>query len=205
MDAPVLQEQVELGFVEDREAALLKSRFFPSKVGGKPAWLALNNIPKPEQLSCRICAKPTIFLLQVYSPKEDSPEAFHRTLFLFVCSNPDCSKVNNSDNLIIFRSQLSRENDFYSTEPPKVIPLQWEPKASNYQSLCVVCGCSGPKSCGKCHKRSYCSRRHQTIDWKAGHNKSCGVDGNFYLLCCTSLYIVSSIEREMGPQINLPI
>ena len=177
MAAP-LEEQVELGFIEESEPFLLKSRFFPSKLGGKPAWLSLNNIPNPAELSCRTCGKPTIFLLQVYSPDEGSHDAFHRTLFLFVCSNADCCKINDSGNLFVFRSQLPRKNEFYSSEPPKEIPLNEEPDASKFQSLCVVCGCYGPKSCGKCHKITYCSKEHQSIDWKAGHKKNCGEKGN---------------------------
>ena len=41
-------------------------------------------------------------------------------------------------------------------------------------SLCVVCGCSGPKRCAKCHSMNYCSREHQVIHWKLGHRKHCG-------------------------------
>lgn len=180
MAAP-MKDQVELGFVEDCEPFLLKSRFFPSKVGGKPAWLSLNNIPPPEKLSCHQCGKPTCFLMQVYSPVEENPEAFHRTFFLFVCSEPKCCKQNKSDNFHVLRSQLPRQNDFYPLEPPKEVPLQSEPDAVNYLKVCVVCGCSGPKTCGKCHKVSYCSKDHQTIDWKAGHNKCCGTDGDYIL------------------------
>lgn len=29
---------VDLGFAEEQEKYLLKSRFFPSKIGGAPAW-----------------------------------------------------------------------------------------------------------------------------------------------------------------------
>lgn len=29
---------VDLGFAEEQEAYLLESRFFPSKIGGAPAW-----------------------------------------------------------------------------------------------------------------------------------------------------------------------
>ena len=180
MAAPMksVTDQVELGFVEESEAFLLKSRFFPSKIGGMPAWLSLNPVPKPEHLSCRVCGKPSCFLLQVYSPDEEKSETFHRTFFLFVCPDPACCKLNSSANFHVFRSQLPRDNVFYSSDPPQEVPLQEEPDASQFQSLCVVCGCCGPKTCGKCHRASYCSKEHQTIDWKAGHKKSCGTDGN---------------------------
>lgn len=39
--------------------------------------------------------------------------------------------------------------------------------------LCVVCGCLGPKKCGRCKQVSYCSRQHQIHDWKSGHKLFC--------------------------------
>ncbi len=39
--------------------------------------------------------------------------------------------------------------------------------------LCIVCGMSGPKSCAKCKRVSYCSKDHQTHDWKNGHKLYC--------------------------------
>ena len=39
--------------------------------------------------------------------------------------------------------------------------------------VCEVCGCYAPKKCGHCHHVSYCSREHQTLDWKYGHNGAC--------------------------------
>lgn len=59
------ESSVDLGFVEDCEPWLLTNKFFPSKVGGKPAFLELKNIPKPETLQCKNCKEPLIFLCQV--------------------------------------------------------------------------------------------------------------------------------------------
>lgn len=55
-----------LGFVEppERPADLLRHRF-PSKVGGRPAWLDPLHLPTPQQLACRVTGKPMDFLLQV--------------------------------------------------------------------------------------------------------------------------------------------
>lgn len=55
-----------LGFVEAprRRADLLRHRF-PSKVGGRPAWLDPLHLPTQEQLTCRVSGKPLDFLLQV--------------------------------------------------------------------------------------------------------------------------------------------
>lgn len=57
-----------LGFVEPprKRADLLRHRF-PSKVGGRPAWLDPLHLPTPEQLTCRVSGKPLDFLLQVGS------------------------------------------------------------------------------------------------------------------------------------------
>ena len=57
------KRNVELGFVEEKEIFLLKSRFFPSKVCGLPSWLSLNLLPSAKELTCRVCSKPTVFLL----------------------------------------------------------------------------------------------------------------------------------------------
>ena len=39
--------------------------------------------------------------------------------------------------------------------------------------LCVVCGSAGPKKCSRCKTVQYCSRHHQTHDWKNGHKLFC--------------------------------
>lgn len=100
-----------LGFVEPprKRTDLLRHRF-PSKVGGRPAWLDPLHLPTEEQLTCRVTGQPLDFLLQVcrrrrrcrrrlpvlasyppelwcvqvYAPIDDNPAAFHRTLFLFL-------------------------------------------------------------------------------------------------------------------------
>lgn len=89
----------------------------------------------------------------------------------------------------VYRSQLPRKNDFYSYDPPV------EEEAADIHStdseilqlgsgvkLCRVCGCLGPKSCSRCHSANYCSREHQTVDWKAGHKKECSKNGMYSTL-----------------------
>lgn len=53
---------VELGFAEKTDSWRLRSKFFPSKLGGKPAWLALKKLPS--SLKCA-CGEPLTFILQV--------------------------------------------------------------------------------------------------------------------------------------------
>ncbi|XP_052240066.1 programmed cell death protein 2-like [Dreissena polymorpha] len=170
------ERNVELGYVEETEKFLLKSRFFPSKVGGVPAWLSLNPLPSAEELTCRVCSKPTVFLLQVYAPDSSKTFAFHRTVFIFICRNDNCCKANCADNLIVLRSQLPKVNDFFRSQPPAEVPIENEIDASKYAKLCRVCGGVGPKTCGKCGCVSYCSKEHQAVDWKAYHKRECSTN-----------------------------
>ncbi len=170
---------VELGFVDDAEPVYLESHYFPSKVGGKPAWLALDKLPKTEELLCKVCGNPSAFLLQIYSPVEEQDRAFHRTLFIFTCKNPDCCKKNDAANFHVFRSQLPKKNKYFSDEPPseKYDPSEKPPSAAQYGGLCALCGCPGTKTCAKCQSVSYCSKAHQVLDWKHGHKKACSSAG----------------------------
>nr|CAD7575365.1 unnamed protein product [Timema californicum] len=150
----------------------LESRFFPSKVGGKPAWLDLKHIP--DNLKCKECGKPCVFLCQVYAPIEDVESCFHRTIFIFFCRDPVCCKENSSVNFRVFRCQLKRRNNYFSFNPP-IEKATWQPdvRAEHFLKLCAVCGARGQSHCGKCRKVNYCGREHQTLDWKAGHRNIC--------------------------------
>ncbi|WAR23247.1 PDCD2-like protein [Mya arenaria] len=176
MAAPTVDKHVELGFVEETDKFLLKSRFFPSKVGGRPAWLSLKSLPTPEELSCSLCSKLMKFLMQIYSPDPSKESCFHRTIFIFVCDNTNCCKSNCAGHLVVFRSQLQQINEFYSSKPPVEARVDKEIDASLHNKLCRVCGCLGPKTCGKCHKVSYCSKEHQAVDWKENHKQECSSD-----------------------------
>ncbi|XP_042523681.1 programmed cell death protein 2 isoform X1 [Dipodomys spectabilis] len=164
--------RVELGFAEPAPAWRLRSEQFPSKVGGRPAWLGAAGLPGPGALSCPRCGRPLAFLLQVYAPLPGRPDAFHRGLFLFCCREPPCCS-----GLRVFRNQLPRKNEFYSYEPPSENPpkegesLHLQLKSGAH--LCRVCGCLGPKTCSRCHQAHYCSKEHQMLDWRLGHKQAC--------------------------------
>ncbi|KAM4596191.1 programmed cell death protein 2 [Fundulus diaphanus] len=171
--------EVVLGFLEEAEPWRLRSSQFPSKVGGKPAWLSQRGLPSHSDLECEKCGLPMVFLLQVYAPISGQDRSFHRTLFLFCCKTPECYSHNDSRCMKVFRSQLSRKNEFYSYDPP---PDGETPNASEEDSsllsvsgvkLCWVCGCPGNKACSRCHTVTYCGRHHQTVHWKHSHKKEC--------------------------------
>ncbi|XP_059059548.1 programmed cell death protein 2 [Achroia grisella] len=164
--------KVDIGFLEDKNSWLLHPRFFPSKVGGKPAWLDLQNLPLPTKLTCKICNDPLIFLCQIYAPYEESKDCFHRTIFIFICKNGSCCKTNTSENILVLRCQLTRENIFYETEPYKENENE-EFSMDNWSKLCNICGIKAPSHCSKCKKTYYCSRKHQILDWQKGHKEIC--------------------------------
>ena len=163
---------VDIGFAEVCEHWKVESRIFPSKIGGKPAWLDLDNVPNAEDLRCNICKRVLIFLCQIYAPYEEDGDNFHRTIYIFVCKNETCCIPNQGDNFKVFRSSLKRVNKFYSSDPPD------EVEDANFTltawvGLCNLCGCSASKHCGKCKKVLYCCPEHQITDWKERHKYEC--------------------------------
>ena len=230
MAARVVKE-VELGFVEEAEdPELLTSTHFPSKVGGKPAWLDRVRLPRPEDIACSACRKPMTFLLQVYAPlpvDESSPEGaeYHRTLFVFMCRDPGCHGIGVSKSFKVLRCQLDEvvdsprcpdedlcanvstlslntdktegdvstpilngscsDHSSMTNDCDPATPKPSESRTINSTSLdtqqvssdshtpnlissqlhlCIVCGCSGPKRCGRYMQAHYCSKEHQTLD-----------------------------------------
>ncbi|KAJ7984894.1 hypothetical protein DPEC_G00359500 [Dallia pectoralis] len=113
----------------------------------------------------------------VYAPIAGQDRSFHRTVFVFCCKTPDCYSRNDSRCLKVFRSQLPRRNNFYPFDPPSDEgPNEMGPDPCVLRSevkLCKLCGCAGQKACSKCHSAFYCSKEHQTIDWKHSHKKEC--------------------------------
>ncbi|XP_048794128.1 programmed cell death protein 2 isoform X1 [Lagopus muta] len=177
---------VELGFAEavgPGAAWRLRSAHFPSKVGGRPAWLGETGLPASDALRCGRCLQPRAFLLQLYAPLPDRPDAFHRTLFVFACRGAACYRLSGPGGpLCAFRSQLPRRNATYSEEPPSEEPPPLpEPVPRRLRSgaaLCRVCGCLGPRVCGRCRRAAYCGPEHQALDWRRGHRRSCGRGGD---------------------------
>lgn len=79
----------------------------------------------------------------------------------------------------VFRNQLPRRNDTYPEEPPPEEPPPGPAPAPPQRlgsgaALCRVCGCLGPRCCGRCRRAAYCGPEHQALDWRRGHRRSCG-------------------------------
>eukprot|EP00047_Mylnosiga_fluctuans_P014515 m.39129 g.39129 ORF g.39129 m.39129 type:complete len:343 (+) comp5546_c0_seq2:107-1135(+) len=160
---------MELGFVDDCDPALLTAPHFPSKVGGMPAWLDWHGLPAGDRLHCPTCSAPMCFLLQLYTGEAyDDPASFHRAVFVFACKKGKCHAAGTSHGIRVFRSQLPRENEFYSPDPPPESAIVFTPPAD----LCAVCGCSAPSKCARCPVH-YCSRDHQSLHWPK-HKVACG-------------------------------
>lgn len=87
---------VVLGFLEEAEPWQLSSAQFPSKVGGRAAWLSQLHLPPVSELVCEKCQLPTVFLLQVYAPIAGQERSFHRTLYVFCCKTPDCYTAHDN-------------------------------------------------------------------------------------------------------------
>ncbi|KAK9174093.1 Programmed cell death protein 2 C-terminal putative domain protein [Cryptosporidium meleagridis] len=134
---------VLLGYLEKpRTPLVLDSRYFPSKFGGKPAWLNPQNLPQYRDLQCNICGTRMRFLLQVYAPQDDREDLFHRSIFLFICTNCTCS-------VQAFRCQLPRMNEYYDYNPAPtsflfedVNPEETilELKELQFNNICNTCG-----------------------------------------------------------------
>ncbi|XP_054625612.1 programmed cell death protein 2 isoform X2 [Dunckerocampus dactyliophorus] len=185
--------EVVLGFLEDAESWRLRSPQFPSKVGGKPAWLCLRDLPSLSGLECETCRLPMAFLLQVYAPISGQDRSFHRTLFVFCCKTPECYAHSDSCCMKVFRSQLPRMNDFYSYEPPAEdeppghLDADQSVLPTSGVKLCWVCGCPGSKACSRCHTVTYCGKHHQTLHWKNTHKKECS-SGHKDTSACSFLF-----------------
>jgi pre-rRNA-processing protein TSR4 len=160
---------VSLGYaseVHPESLHLLRSKFFPSKIGGKPAWIhsAADKLPPPSAFQCRHCGLQLVFLLQVYAPLDHLTEdAFHRSLFVFVCLNGICLATNNA--IVVIRQQLPQCNSVYAPDPSDPEDPECEQPFDGWQHRCCVCGIPAPLKCGGCRQLHYCSQLHQRVDW----------------------------------------
>ncbi|CEP08194.1 hypothetical protein [Parasitella parasitica] len=172
----------QLGYVEEPETPLT-AETFPSKSGGRPAWLNPEHILTAADVTCGNCEQPMNLLLQLYTPEDQPAEAFHRTVYVFCCKKGGCVKLDWTKSFKVYRSQLPRENPYYAppvdlddeneNENIKAVE-QFTAKSFKAPTKCVICGLGGSKFCGGCGLTAYCCREHQTLDWdKCRHKEFC--------------------------------
>ena len=179
--AEVVISDVDLGFAEKCDDRIrFNPLLYPSKLGGKPAWLRWDDFPSFQALTCGNCFKQTVFLCQIYVPMElkvstesKEKESHHRTLFIFCCQDGRCFK--NNECLKVYRSQIVDKDDDNEDDSGNATKLA---ELESQHPLCILCGCSGDKQCSMCHKVTYCCKDHQVIDWKYGHKKICKNNNN---------------------------
>lgn len=149
-----------VGYLEDAPSELekrcLTRQFFPSKVGGRPAWLIPEKLP--EELTCSRCGCRLRFLMQISASQGSWKEScFHRMLHLFVCTNCQPNEAR------VFRAQLPRDCPYYSWDEPDREAVHLEAKDAELEALCCPdCGlpCEGGGSspsgsrCGDCARRA---------------------------------------------------
>ncbi|KAF6175133.1 hypothetical protein GIB67_022814 [Kingdonia uniflora] len=175
---------VTLGFLEKpSNLYTLLRQYFPSKAGGVPAWLDPVDLPSEQSCLCDICREPLQFLLQVYAPLTNTESTFHRTLFVFMCTSMTCLLQDQREqwkrrpeklyrSVKVFRSQLTRSNPFYSSDPPMHDKTDKPPGIG--AALCHWCGTwKGDKVCSSCKGARYCSGKHQVMHWRSGHKIDC--------------------------------
>ena len=176
-----VETAVDLGYIAPPTHPLRLTRaYFPSKVGGRPAWLNPQHIPTPSQLTCTHCDEVMDFLLQLSAPIRLVESTFHRTLFLFVCHRQSCLARHSYSQpaVLCYRSQLPRRNAYYSYDPPLKLKGSGGKGATvesecGGHALCAVCGVRGASVCSACKSVWYCGKRCQKRDWKHGHKQSC--------------------------------
>ena len=178
-----VETAVDLGYIAPLSHPLRLTRaYFPSKVGGRPAWLNPQHIPTSSQLMCAHCGDVMDFLLQLSAPIRAVEPTFHRTLFLFVCHRQTCLANHSYSQpaVLCYRSQLPRCNPYYSYDPPPKLKGGAGGKAEvtvesecGGNALCAVCGVKGASVCSACKGVWYCGKRCQKRDWKHGHKQTC--------------------------------
>ena len=119
------EETVELGFavsfedVKDEEVRAGRERWkiwHSGKVGGRPAWLNGEMLPKPESLACLHCKEPLVFLTQVYAPIDEFAQSYHRVIYVFCCRRAACLRRETGGRGAVraLRCQLPKVNSIYT-------------------------------------------------------------------------------------------
>ncbi|CAJ1930463.1 unnamed protein product [Cylindrotheca closterium] len=196
---------VQLGFsvpFDDDEHRSLISHKSPQwqewdggQIGGRPSWLQPKDIPR-SGMTCEGCSEPLVFVCQLYAPADEvTPEAFHRSLYLFACASKECAKTCEG-TVKVLRTQLPEENPYYPSQPEEEVnwtkhaPTAWD------VNLCAVCGQRGKGFCSL-QQKHFCSKQHQ-IECKKCNPQSTDNNKAFF----PSVYTESELVVEEEPSTN---
>eukprot|EP00980_Cylindrotheca_fusiformis_P024365 scaffold11809_cov128-Cylindrotheca_fusiformis.AAC.4 len=160
---------VQLGFsvsYEDEEHRCLVAHRTPlwkewdgGQIGGRPSWLQPRDLPR-SFLECKTCQRPLVFICQLYAPADEvNPNAFHRSLYVFACTNNQQSCTDPASSIRVLRTQLPEENPFYPMEEEEENWSQHKPESWNV-NLCKVCGQRGNGRC-PIQQECFCGKHHQ--------------------------------------------
>lgn len=101
----------ELGFLKKIKKPL-KIKSMTGKVGGRPIWLDPLFPLDPNSLACPLCGDAMSFLMQLNAPDDSNPDAYFRTIYVFICEKLNCLKKHSSNpeagSIKVFRTQLSQ-------------------------------------------------------------------------------------------------
>ncbi|KAL3942447.1 MAG: hypothetical protein SGBAC_003370 [Bacillariaceae sp.] len=196
---------VQLGFsiaLEDDEHRSLIAHKSPQwqawdggQIGGRPSWLQPKDIPL-SGMQCAVCSKTLVFVCQIYAPVDEvTPEAFHRSLYLFACASKECA--NKPEGTVkVLRAQLPEENPYYPSQPEEEVNWTKHTPSSWDVNLCAVCGQRGKGFCSL-QQKHFCGKQHQ-IECKNCNPQSTGDGKAFFPSVYTESELV--VEEEPSPK-----
>jgi len=193
------EDSVDLGFAEKCEDDFrMLGISYPSKLGGKPAWLRWDSLLTESQARCNNCDTILHFLCQIYVPTDIEEKHYHRTLYVFCCSNGKCYS-SKKQCVKVFRSlQEESEDDLTEDDLDKKAEEELRKIFESKQALwtlCEVCSLNGNKKCSLCHDTYYCSKEHQAFDWKFNkHKKNCKDRGTIDIISTKNKFLFDEYE-----------
>jgi len=116
------EDLAELGFLK-KISKPLNVRTMTGKVGGRPIWLDPETPLDPSSSNCSCCGQSMKFLMQLNAPDDSDPEAYFRTLYVFICPRFSClrqslgSGTTSASVVKVFRTQLPQSSPAANVVP----------------------------------------------------------------------------------------